>query len=350
MIDVIKQNWENVNKGVLNCVPFDLPKFSSVIPGVMKKIQITITAGTGISKTKFTKWLYVYQAIEQAKKHNIPYHVLYFALEESKEEFQIGLIGYLLNKEYGIQLSSLDLKSQGVTPFKKEYLDKIEELRPLLDSYMEHITVVDYITNPTGIFKYVMKYAGEHGTHLYKDKDTGKVLEEDNGNAYYYKYAYNDPKSYVSVICDHVSLLSSERDSNGSPMTQHQTMFKWSSDYCRKMIINKLGYSVINVQQQTAQAEQVNPKWLDGIKPSLANLANNKEIARDSDVVIGLFSPDRFKLTEWEGIDLVPYYKETKNTDCIRSVYILKNRQGRANIHIPFLFNGKVDHFEELNY
>lgn len=276
------------------------------------------------------------------------YYVLFFALEESKEEFETSLLSYLLHKKYGKRLSSLDLKSQFTTTFSAEDLKLIKTLKDEFDFYMSHIEVIDYIDNPTGIFKHIMNYALENGTHYYKHKSTKEVSTVNSKDNYYYKYEPHNPEAYVTVIVDHVSLLRPEKNSDtGQAMSLHQTMSKWSADYSRKMITKKLNYCSVDVQQFNADAETVDPKWTDGLRPSLDKLANNKETSRDKVLVIGLFAPARYKLTKWEGIDLEPIYNKY-GLDSFRSMYILKNRIGQANVHVPFRFDGAVDYFEEL--
>ena len=67
------------------------------------------------------------------------------------------------------------------------------------------------------------------------------------------KFIKNHPKHYVIVITDHVKLMSFEKDLN----TTKSVIDKWSSDYCLHLR-DKLGVTIVNVQQQAADKEKMN--------------------------------------------------------------------------------------------
>ena len=57
---------------------------------------------------------------------------------------------------------------------------------------------------------------------------------------------------------------------------------------------------------------------------------------------IGLFSPARYEIEYHNG------YNIAELGDYYRSLSILKNRDGEANIKVPLFFNGASDIFKEL--
>ena len=63
-------------------------------------------------------------------------------------------------------------------------------------------------------------------------------------------------------------------------------------------------YIVVNVQQQMAQQESVEHAQANMLRPSANGLADNKLTGRDVDMMLGLFSPFRFRRAEWEGYDI----------------------------------------------
>jgi len=74
---------------------------------------------------------------------------------------------------------------------------------------------------------------------------------------------------------------------------------------------------VINVQQQAADKENLEFNFKGNtieqkLEPSLDGLANNKEIARDCDLVISLFAPHRYAIKEHRKYDITimkDYYR-----------------------------------------
>ena len=80
----------------------------------------------------------------------------------------------------------------------------------------------------------------------------------------------------------------------------------------------------------------------DKLEPTLDSLGDNKTIARDVNVALGLFDPARYKIDNHNGYDI------TRLKDRYRSMNIMKSRDGIANKKLPLFFNGAVDFFKEM--
>ena len=82
---------------------------------------------------------------------------------------------------------------------------------------------------------------------------------------------------------------------------------------------------------------------LGKLKPSSDGLAECKTTTRDVNLVIGLYSPYKYGLREYEGYDI------TKFKNYIRFMEIIEDRDYGANGRIcPLFFNGAVSTFHEL--
>jgi hypothetical protein len=198
------------------------------------------------------------------------------------------------------------------------------------------------------MYRYCREYSNNNGNHYWtqlklKENEVQKFItheeyeKSDKSNWKYSHYKPYDENEYVIVISDHISLLQPE---NGTSL--HQTMGNWSANYCRKQLTKHWKYVVVNVQQQTAAAENVEHFKANKLEPSLTNLADNKLTARDALVVIGLFSPDRYQLSNYMNYDI------KKFQDNFRSLIILKNRIGKPNVKLPLYFDGATNEFKEL--
>jgi len=66
-----------------------------------------------------------------------------------------------------------------------------------------------------------------------------------------------------------------------------------------------------------------------------------------ANVVIGLFSPDRFGLPKWP-MNSERYYDVTRLRDGCRFMEVLANRDGEMGGVCPLLFDGAVCDFREL--
>lgn len=367
----IKENKERVEEGKVNCIPFiKFNRLRTKIPGIIKGTNWLVTANSGVGKSQLTKSMFIlepFQWIKQYPEKGVSLKVLYFALEDSKEEFTYSMISHKLKEKFGLTVDPLELASMYEDKtITDELLDKIETLEEYFNDFYNHVEVIDSISNPTGIYKYIRRYSKDNGTHYYynfkTDKEKQNVITEqeyskliDNtlnkhtntptyGKDYfaYSHYIPNNPDEYVICIVDHFSLLHPE-----SNKTLHETMTLMSAHYGRKQITKHFNYVFVNVQQQMAASEEnvftnAGKKIIEKLKPSLQGLADNKLTARDCHVVLGLFAPIRYYIEEYNGFDI------TRLDDQFRSLTVLKNRIGRGNIEVPLYFNGAVTRFTEL--
>lgn len=360
-LNQIEENHQNRLDGKFNAIPFkSFPKLTSLLPGVVKGSQTIITANSGIGKTQLTKRMYLLDAIEFVLAQNNPdvidLTVHYFALEESAEEFVNSLIINKAYIDYGITFSQDDLLERHADKvLTHDQLQIINTVANELESkYLPYIDLVDSIDNPTGIYKYLRKYSQENGKHYYvklneEDNsmidhvDWGKLSPNDKEHVWKYShYVPNNPNKYEIVIVDHVSLLREEK--GGGLM---EAIRKWSSDYSRKQITKHWKYASVLVQQQAAgqEAQQYTYKGTSiesKLEPSLEGLGDNKKTQRDAHVVLGIFAPDRFEISEHRG------YNVAKLKDHYRSVKILKNRYGPSHKRLALYYNGAVNIFDEL--
>jgi replicative DNA helicase len=344
----IKSNWDNFKKGLVNTIPFEnFPTLNKHIPGIIKGVYYIVTASSGVGKTQLTKSLFVLEPYKYIKKYsdkNLKLKILYFALEESKEEFTLGLISNRLKVKHNLSYSVLDLQTYTNKVISQDVLNKIYECREYFQDLEKYLVVEDSISNPTGIYKYVRDYSEKNGTHHYK---TLNIQGKDE--KIYSHYTPNDLNEFVIVITDHISLLQEEKDGvTGQMMNKHQTITKWSADYSRKQITKHFKYAVVNVQQQSADKEKMQftnqgQSIESKLEPSLDGLADNKLTQRDALVVLGLFAPDRYEIRKHLGHDIV------KLKDNYRCLKILKNRLGRPNLKKGLYFDGETNTFKELD-
>jgi hypothetical protein len=334
----IKQNKSVIESGGFNCIPFEFDRFSNYIPGIMQEVMYLVTANSGIGKSQITKTMFVRTPIKFIEEHpdsDIKLKIFYFALEESEEEFYNFLISARLKEQFNLDISPIDLLSFKL-PVSNEIIYKIEQTRNYFNFYSKYLEVIDYISNPTGLFKHVREYARNNGKFFLNGKEVDPTKEVFN------EYKANNPNEYVIVITDHIGLLQPEGELN-----QHQSLTKWSAEYCRKQLSKRYKYIIVNVQQQSAESEKKQftnrgDNIIQKVEPSLDGLGENKLTVRDHHVVLGLFAPDRHEIETYLG------YNVQVMKDNFRSLNILKNRIGVPNKKLPLYFDGATNLFKEL--
>lgn len=353
----IIQNRENHQQGYFNCIPFmGMERLERYLPGIEQETYYKITASSGVGKSKLARYLFIhnpYQFIKNYPESGIKLTIKYFSLEESKKKIILSEISKYLFTKYGISISIKQLQSRGrFNTISGDSLEKIKEAEEYVNEFLKVVDIIDNIRNPTGIYKYVRDYAMTIGTYYDKNNNpltSQEIREVNTGKGETYKkvsyYKKYDPKHYVIIITDHISLLESETI-DGQVLSQWQTMQKFSSKYCLHFR-DKFGFIPVNIQQQASDKERIDTNYKGNtieqkLEPSLDGLGDNKTTQRDANVILGLFAPDRYGITEHNGYD-INFFR-----DRYRSMSILKDRDGVANKKLPLFFNGAVDFFKEL--
>lgn len=345
LLDKIKHNKEVRDAGGYNSIPFGIPSLDKHVPGIIPGVQYEVTASSGVGKTQLTKFLFVSQPYKFIKDHpetGLKIKVLYFALEESVDEYLLTLTCARLKEMYGIMVQPMQLISMGTYHLSNEVLVKVEECKEYFRDLRKSIEVVDYISNPFGIYKYARAYARANGRFYFKGVE---VFPEENREVIFDEYRANDPKLIVIGVVDHISLLQSENTPDTN--TTWGAMSKFSSEYCRKMLTKHYKFAWVNIHQQAADKEKLQftssgQNIEQKIKPSLDGLGDCKVTARDALVVLGLFSPERYQIKKELGYDIGILQ------DNYRTLSILKNRFGTPNLECGLYFNGAVNMFREL--
>ena len=349
----IVQNKLNHDNGYFNCIPFmGMERLEKYLPGIEQSTYYLIAAASGVGKSKLARYLFIHNPImflENNPDSDIQLDILYFSLEESKEKVILAEVSKYLYTQHKLNLSIKQLSSVGrYNVLSTEDLQKVQQSEEHVNNFLKRVKIFDNVRNATGIYKTVRDFALTIGTY-YDKNDTPLTLQEVHnvkigvGESYkkvsYYKT--HNPKHYVIVLIDHISLLQPETGE-----TLWQSMSKMSSNYCLH-IRDKFGFIPVVVQQLAADKERIEANFskadlVQKLEPSLDGLGDNKTIARDVNVALGLFAPDRYKITEHNGYDI------TKFRDRYRSMNIMKSRDGIANKKLPLFFNGAVDFFKEL--
>jgi len=142
------------------------------------------------------------------------------------------------------------------------------------------------------------------------------------------------------IIVDHIGLISPQK-LNGTQLSLHESISLLSSDYLIKLR-NRFNYIPVVVIQQAIAGENIEHKKAGALRPSVANLGDNKLIARDCNMMIGIFSPFKHEIPEYMGYDI------QKFKDNIRFMEIIISRDGGAGTVCPLYFDGAVTYFKEL--
>jgi len=359
-LDEIKTNKKLRDEGKHIAIPYPFPRLSQYLAGTTKGRYIIVTANSKVGKTKLADFLYVYSPIwfKLNNKTNIKPKVIYFTLEMSKEDKMMEAFCHYLYIKHGVLTNTEELTSL----FEDRIVDDklIKMIEDAKDSeffkyFNENVIFIDNIRNPYGIYKYVRDYAHSNGVYVDKQgNDIPKNLieanrEDVNKSIDYYKPF--DEDEFLVVLTDHVSLLTPEKEdeqSNKDPL--HSAMGRFSSKYCLA-IRDRWKYIPVNVQQQAAAQEGVENAKMHMLQPSANGLADNKKTGRDADLILGLFSPARFRIANYPNLTGYSIADRTRTQypllNNYRELSVIFTRRGDS-INTSLFFNGASNYFKEL--
>lgn len=342
LFKVIKNKSDRVKKGLHNSIPLPFERFKKVFPGFVKGKYWIVTANSSIGKTKFAKFV-LYETWKFCKANKIPFHCIWFALEESKESFLISILLIRLQQIHGVETDLHTLQSVcGRTP-NEHLLGLIKKEDEFINDFLKSFEIVDVGTNPTSAFKRVCNHMTKLGKFF---KDNQEVEPDRNWSGKDWDtFKWNDEEGYQFVVNDHVSLWSDEN-------RQMETIDLWSKKYVLEFFIKRFKINALDIQQQ-ALAQETKEYLRNGklninkMMPSANYLADNKTTVRNADVMIGLFSPYKVLVDEedkfFKGYDisiLENYY---------RCITINKDREyGTEGKRLHLLFEGATSQYKEL--
>lgn len=343
----IEKNRQKRLDGSFNCIPWNLPEFEMYHPGIEQGKYYIITANSKVGKTQMSDHLFLYNTYDFVKsnKSNIKLKIFYFSLEMSKEEKIRQAISRKLFIEHGLIIDPQNLMSKYRNYIlNEEVIDLIKSYQKYFEEFLDTVTFIDNIRNPYGIYSFVRDYAQAAGIQ-HKKKVTFDITLPNGDKATTTKeiddyYQPHDPTEYVIVIVDHARLISPEKGKD-----QHTAISDLSSEYFLKMR-DKWNYIPVLIQQQAAGQESIENAKFNRLHPTLDGLGTNKNTQQDANLILGLFSPYRHKLSHYPGRN--NGYEIGRFKDHIRFLEILGGRDGGAGIIKALLFHGAVNYFEEL--
>lgn len=337
------QRKERIANGLLNCIPSPFPRFREVFPGMEQGKYLLFSANSKIGKTQIADDMCLYEPLFYAIEHDdVKIHWFYFTWEMSAEQkyrqFLCHLLYRLSNGNTRIdtkQLRSID--AARTLPDEIIELLQEEKYQRYIRYFEENVTFVEDIRHPTGIKIFLDEYAEKTGTIHYTTKEffdkKGNVTDVKKVFDY---YEPNDPELYNVVIFDHISLISLEKD-----MDVRATIEMFSNKFLVQLR-NRYNYTFVVIQQQAASQESNENFKLDKLRPTADGLADCKATFRDADLFFGLYSPYRYKVSEYLGYDIKVF------KDNIRFLELIGGREGGGGNVCPLYFDGAVNIFKEL--
>lgn len=340
IINNLKTRRERVINGEVNCIPSSFTRFREDFVGIEQGKYFLVSGQTKAAKTQIATNMFMYNPLfyAYANPDKIHLKIFYFPLEESVENITLRFMSHLLAKYSDYRISPLDLKSTNenkVVPLEALELLESEKYQNILNFYNNTVMFFED-RNPTGIQRQIKSYAEKNGTvHKKKiiitNKETG--LSEEREVFDYYEP--HDPKEYVIIIVDHISLITPESNmdlrESINRLSEYMIMFR-----------NRYNYIPVIIQQQGTETGNLEAFKNNKIRPTMSGLSDSKYTAKDCSMMLGITNPYSHELDTYLGYDI------RKFKDSIRFLEVVLNREGQSNGIIALYFDGKTCTFREL--
>lgn len=333
MSDFDKLNEEVVNgiSGKNNGIPMGFNRMNHYV-GIRKKILTLVFGATGSGKTSYVHSAYILQPfdwyLKNKDKTNLRFKVLLFSMERSKIYTQAKWISRHIFLEQGILIPIQKLLGWWDQKLTKDEHDLFLMQRDYLGELLEVVDIIEGAQNPTGIYKYVKKYALANGRLDEVDEFT-KV------------YTPNHPNTVVMPIEDHLGITRLEK-----PFTYKKEAIDKVSEY-NQIFRDLYGYSPVAVSMLNRTLSNPTFTKMESFEPTIDEVKESGRPGEDADVVISLFDPLRHRTVDSK-YDAEKFMDNATGAKYFRSTKILKNTYGEDDIRIGMAFMGATGMFKEL--
>lgn len=294
---------------------------------------------TGTGKTGFVDEAFVLNPVDYHITHpgSTPIEVVYWSMERQKKFKLMKWISRKWFMDHGQivpvhRLMGWCSEADRIKPDEKQ---TFLTYRDYIDAMLSKIHIFDNSNdhNPTGLRKETREFLDARGTIV-------NAYTDENGKFIPRHYAPTDPNKIVLIIKDHIGLIRREKNFN----QKKEIIDKVSEDdrYHRDFY----GASHVDISQFNRDIS--NPTRLKNgdVEPMLEDFKDSGSTQEDADIVLSLFDPSRYKVPDPSRYDLE---KLTEQGDLrYRSIKILKNSYGVANVRIGMGFLGALGMFKEL--
>lgn len=297
-------------------------KLDTYMDGVLPGTSYLIGGLSGVSKSTFTLWAFVYQPLIHylaGECQERDPHWILFSLEMTRPQVYAKLLSMYIFDNYGEELRFKEIFSRGKdTILTDSHLELLKECESFLDILDERLVFFEGSLTEDRYLKTMNQELKKYGKW------------EDN-----IFYPFN-PHQFIGVIIDHVSLIKAS-----SGKTKKDEMDAISRDSVMLRNVTKI-ISPIHVAQfnrNSSSDERLKQGMQD---PSMSDYKDTGSIVEDSQVIIALHSPHKFKLTSYKKYNI----KELEQI--FIAVFLLKSRFGTSDVAIPLAFYGDCSQYREI--
>jgi len=326
----LKKAVQDGMDGRNNGIPMGFDRLNRYI-GIRKSMYTLIGGLTGSGKTSFVDDAYVLNPfdwyISKYNTSNVKLKIIYRSMERSRTYKLAKWVSRKIFLDHG-QIVSVNKLLGWTEKMTKDEHDLFLMYEDYMGEMNEVMTIIDGPENAVGIAKELKAHALENG--VIEQVDEHRKI-----------YIPNDENTITLVIIDHIGLLKTTKDQT----TKKDTIDKMSDElrYARDFF----GFSPVVVSQFNRSISNIARLKNGDVEPQLEDFAESSSTQNDADVVLALFDPMRYKVSDASGYDMGKL-RDQFGAKYYRSLRLIKNSYGEDDVRIGLGFLGQVGMFKEL--
>jgi hypothetical protein len=330
--ELIRREVEMGLSGQNEGISFGFPRLDNYIS--LRKANLYLFGGyTGSGKTTCADEIFVLNPFDELKRKGqlSRLKVIYWSMERRKAFKFAKWFSRKCWIEQGIKIPMNRLLGwvKQEDRLTKDEHDLFLMHKDYFDELFEYVTVIDGRQKPTAIRKYLRELSGKIGREYKKDEWTRG-------------YESNDESLVVLNVFDHVGKLERE-----ASMNDDKSLIDKFSDDLSNTYRDLYGMSSVIVSQFNRAIS--NPMRLkqEDVSPMLEDFKSTSDMAEDADVVMSIFDPWRYKVSDPSGYSL-ENLRDERGFKYYRNLQILKNSFGGEDIRIGMAYEPEMGIFREM--
>lgn len=323
-------------------IPFPFPRLNEYLVGIDRGTAIGVLGATGVGKSYFTRYVFLYSVYKFYKETGYKLRIIWFSLEDSKEQVYDFVICNYLREFHDIHLLPKELHSK-TRELPDFVVEKLHEAKAYFEDFEKIVTFIDGVTEPSSLYDICKGIALNLGkVTSYKEVIEGKEVKQ-------YKY---ESDTHVIAVFDNQSNIDTEDGTSN----EQAAILKFVKEYMRLKLCNFFRWTCVLVQQLDFESERQaftrsGETIMSKIEPSLASIGDSKRSARSLHLVFSLFDPSRYDLIQYP----IPSKKDPENCYRIdilgnkfRALKILKSNFSDSGMRLGMMFDPIGGSFTEL--
>lgn len=298
-----------------------LNKLEQVIDGVCKGVYTLIAAESGVGKSSFMLYSYIYRPLmDHLDDHK--FRISLFSLEMSADKIMAKLLSTYIFENYGVRLSIKQLLSvQKGYILSDEYYRIVQECIPWMKKIESILTIYDKSATANSIYSNILKEL--EGRGHFEETDKRKI------------YYPDDPELVHVVIVDHLARVFC---SPGNTLKQEMDL---TSKYLYSLK-NRCGISPVVIQQMNRGIQSMDRRKEGMAIPLTSDLKDTNNTVEDAEIILAIFSPNKAKMASHREYN-ISFLK-----DRFRSIFVLKSRYGESDVEDFVYYDGQCNKWVEM--